>query len=267
MIAVLFLLAALPLRAQDADGSHRAPASSSAEQDPVEAGRQSVLAEMWQRRVLPPDAVRWTADDAMLLKRLRAADAAGAVDFLRRRLHGLKGLAVQNRPAGGLGASWRLTKEGYDRWKFLRAQDAVAYFDDQEVGAKSTFQLADADGKRLFEKNGLLTDEGEIVWSRIEAGRETHWKTPGGETLGNKRRPPPRPKEPEETAEQPAQKPAPRKREAKEGGRSRTVIAPPEAQAKPVAPAPAPAPVPKPHLHPQGAPEAPAEAPKKEESP
>jgi hypothetical protein len=236
MRLVLVLLAALPLRAQDANGSHQAPASSAADQDPGEAGRQSVLAEMWQRRVLPPDAVRWSAEDAILLKRLRRADAEGAPEFLLRRLHGLKGLAVKYRPAGGLGATWRLTKEGYERYQFLRAQDAVAYFDDQEVGAKSTFQLTDAEGRKLFEKNGLLTDAGDVVWSRIEAGLEAHWKTPAGEVLGNKRRPPARQAEAQAAEEKPAEKRAPRKREAKESGRSRTVIAPPEAQAKPVAP-------------------------------
>ena len=50
------------------------------------------------------------------------------------RVHGLKGLAVEYRPVGGLMTQWRITKEGFERYLFLRSQDALDYFDSKDVG-------------------------------------------------------------------------------------------------------------------------------------
>ncbi len=146
---------------------------------------------MWQRRILPPDAVEWTAEDMALLLRLRKADAAGAVGYLRKRLRSLKGLIVVYKPIGSSETKLRLTREGYGRYLFFRSQEALGYFQKKDVDAKWAFSLSDLDGRLLFDANGLLTQPGEDLYNRALAGRETFWKTSGGDVLGN--RPPPRP--------------------------------------------------------------------------
>ncbi|MBI3551595.1 MAG: hypothetical protein HY077_03690 [Elusimicrobia bacterium] len=239
MSPAVLLLAALCVSAADVEDSHRAPAPSTAEQHSVEADRQSTLAEMWQRGLLPPDTVRWSPEDFSLLERVRRAEAAGAVVVLRRRLHGLKGLAVEFRPVGALVPQWRLTKSGYDRYLFLRSQDAIEYFDSRDIGAKWAFQLLDLDGNRLFEKNGQLTEAGENLYNRVQAGMEAQWKSPAGELFGNRRRPPAPPAAAEPAKSAAAQPQAParaplRPRQGASKGQSSATIAPPAAQAKPV---------------------------------
>lgn len=174
--------------------SRRAPAPSlSKKPRAIESERQNTLAEMWQRKVLPPEADRWSPEDMALLLRVRAAEAAGAIDLIKSRLRTLKGYSVVYKPAGSGESRLRLTKVGYDRYLFLRSQEALQYFEAKGVDAKWAFSLRDTDNRRLFEPSGLLTEAGEAVYDRVLAGLETHWKTSSGETLGNR---PPRPAPP-----------------------------------------------------------------------
>jgi hypothetical protein len=250
MILAVLLLAAHSARAADPEISHKAPEPSFADQRSAQAQRQSVLSEMWQRRVLPADIMQWNPEDMVLLERIRRAEAAGALNLLRHRFMGLKGLAVEYRPVGASSA-WRLTKEGYQRYVFVRSQDALQYFDGKEIGAKDAFKLMDLDGSKLFDSTGLLTDAGEALFDRVQAGLEAFWKNPAGVVAGNRR--PPKPP--------PAPEPAP---EPPKKVRRRTIIipqAPPEPASEPApAPAPAPSPAPAPAPAPQSAP-APAPAP------
>jgi hypothetical protein len=189
MLAAALLLA-FSLRAGAADSSHEAPVPSTAQRTRQDAQRREILSEMWQRRVLPPDSSRWEPEDLTMLSRIRRADAAGAVRVLRLRVHGLKDLAVEYHPVGGTVTEWRLTKEGFQRWLFLRSQDALDYFQTRDVLAKTAFQLTDLDGKKLFDKAGQLTEAGEEVYDRVQAGLEARWKMPNGEVQGSRRHPP-----------------------------------------------------------------------------
>jgi hypothetical protein len=189
MLAAAILLAALSARAADDDYNHKAPAPSASDARSSAAQRQETLSELWQRRILPPDSSRWQPEDIALLERLRRAESADAVRMLRRRLHGLKDLAVEYRPVGGAVTEWRLTKEGFTRYLFLRSQDALDYFDGKDIPAKTAFQLTDLDGKKLFDKSGLLTEAGEAVYDRAQDGLEARWKLPSGEIAGSRRRP------------------------------------------------------------------------------
>lgn len=148
---------------------------------------------MWQRRILPPDNDQWSPEDMALLVRIRAAEAAGALALLKRRLGTLKGFAAPYRPVGTREAVWRLTKDGHEKYLFLRSQDALRYFEAKGVDAKWVFSLADMEGRKLFEA-GVLTGAGEAVYSRALAGLEARWKTASGEVMGN--RPPPKPRSP-----------------------------------------------------------------------
>jgi hypothetical protein len=244
MILAVLLLAAHAARAADPEDSHKAPEPSYAEQRSEQSERQNVLSEMWQRRLLPADVLQWNAEDMALLQRLRRAEASGALNVLRRRFMGLKGLAVEYRPVGAQSSGWRLTKEGYQRYIFVRSQDALQYFDTKEIGAKDAFKLTDLDGNKLFDSTGLLTDAGEALYDRILAGLEAFWKNPAGVISGN-RRPPKPPPAPEPAPEPPKKK-----------VRKRTIVIP----EPPPAPAPTPAPTPAPAPAPDPAP-APAPAP------
>lgn len=230
----------------EGDGSHRAPAPSTAERIDASEVRRKVLSEMWDRRILPPDANSWSPEDLELLQRVRRAESAGALNVLRRRVGALGGLAAEYRPVGALSSSLRLTKEGYERYLSLRTQDALAYLEEKEIGAKVAFKLTDIDNQPLFDARGLLTEAGDRIFSRARAGLEAHWKMPNGAIMGN-RRPPPQP------AAAPEPAPAP--------GRRRPSARPPEAE-----PAKAPEPEKKPEENPSQAPKSDAK-PSESESP
>lgn len=152
--------------------------------------RQNILAEMWQRRILPTDAAQWTPEDMALLRRLRNAEAAGAFSALKARFGGLKGMAAPHRPAGSSETRLRLTKEGYDRYLRLRTQQALEYFEKKGVDAKWGFRLKDLQGRALFDSGGLLSEAGEDLYNRVLANREARWQAPNGEMFGNR---PPKP--------------------------------------------------------------------------
>ena len=168
-------------------GSHEAPEKTRV----VETGRQNVLAEMWQRRILTTDASQWSPDDMALLLRMRAAEAGDALALLKRRYHTLKGFTVVHRAAGSDRLQVRLTKDGFERYLFTKTQDALDYFESRDIGAKWAYQLTDLKGVPLFQRSsGLLTEAGDALFSKAAAGEPAWWKTPAGEVQGN--RPPPK---------------------------------------------------------------------------
>jgi hypothetical protein len=156
-----------------------APTSASAKE-------QNLIAELWQRRILSPDSNRWTKDDEQLLERLRSAENAGAIQLLRRTYGGLKGWAVSYRKFDEKKAKLRLTKEGFEKYLFLRSQQAVKYFDKKEIGAKQIFALRDIEGRTLFTSNGLLTEAGQTLFDRIASGVDARWKDESGQVYGSK---------------------------------------------------------------------------------
>lgn len=169
-----------------ASDSHEAPAPSLAAARAVSGERQKILSELWQRRIISTEAADWTAADMSLLLRLRSAEEAGAFDFLRKRHKTLKRFAVEYRPAGASLTRVRLTKDGYDRYIFLRTQDAIKYFEGRGVEAKWAFSLRDLDDRPLFNDAGLLTTEGDSLFTRASAGKPAFWRTASGEVMGNR---------------------------------------------------------------------------------
>ena len=192
MRSVLLLTAlALSGPAGAASDSHQAPAPSLADKPrPLESERHNTLAEMWQRRILPPETDRWGPEEEALLARIRSAEGAGAVSLLRSRAGKLGGLLVTHKPAGGP-SRLRLTKAGFDRYLLIRSQEALRYFESKGTDAKWAFALKDLEGRKVFGPEGRLTEAGEAVYNRVLAGQEARWKAPSGEVLGN--RPPRRP--------------------------------------------------------------------------
>lgn len=161
---------------------------------PAFAGDQAVLSELWQRRVLPPDKNEASPADLLLLARMHRVEADDAVGYLRGKLHGLRGLAVLTRDRKTRQSHWSLTKEGLEKYLFLRTQDALAYFQQHDVGYKAAFLAKDMQDAAIFDQAGLLTDAGLAVYDRLLANVEAHYRLPDGTVGGN--RAPPRPAEP-----------------------------------------------------------------------
>lgn len=144
--------------------------------------RQEILAELRERGILPPAADSWGPREEALLARMRRAEARGALDVLREEAPALRGLAVSHR--SGLRKIPRLTKAGFEKYVFFQSQRARKYFEDQGADAKDIFRLRSLDGRRLFDRKGILTPEGEELYDRVLEGRMALWKDPWGKTQG-----------------------------------------------------------------------------------
>ncbi len=186
----LWTLLAASARAESDE--HKAPVENIAASAPadVQAQTEATLQEMWQRRILSTDAKRWSPEDLDLLQRMREAERYGAVALLRRR-GGLAGLAVSFKSSPTAPATFKLTREGYERWLTLRSREAIDYFEQKGVLARWVFFLVDLDGRRLFDGGGRLTPKGEYVYDLASVNMPIWWKVPQtGEVFGT--RPPPR---------------------------------------------------------------------------
>jgi hypothetical protein len=180
-----FLLAlALPAAAAPL-GGHAKP-KEAAQAAPADE-RKATLEEMWQRRLLPPDQDNWAPADLELLKKIRAVEK-DAVAFLRRRPGGSRPWTVRP-PGAGPFAPARLTKEGYERYRFLMSQEALEFFQKKGSSAKWALKLTDWDGKPLFDGGGRITPEGVRVYDRARLNLEVFWKSPDGEVFGTRRPP------------------------------------------------------------------------------
>lgn len=154
----------------------------------ISVERQRLLTEMRKRRITAPDAVSWSPEQYTQLLRAREAEALGAFALLRAKLGTLRGFAVEHRQPDGFVTLW-LTKRGYEQFVFLHSQDARAYFEAHGSEARWVFQTRSVQGKKLFDRDGILTQEGLDVYNRIGRGLEVFWKLPDGRLTGTVRPP------------------------------------------------------------------------------
>lgn len=163
-------------------GGHEPPKSA----DEPALDRRASLEEMWRRRLLPPDQSSFSPEDLALLERMRRADAE-AVEYLRLKPGGFRAWTV--RLVEGRRVRLLLTKEGFERYRALVTQEAIAYFEGRGGHAKWVLKYTDWDGRRLFDPQGRITEAGEAVYRRARLNLEVFWRGPGGEVHGTRRPP------------------------------------------------------------------------------
>lgn len=183
--AVLTLLASLAGAA--GLGGHEAASEPAPAASPDES-RRLILEDLWRRRVIPPDQGQFSMEDVNLLTRMQRADA-DAVVYLKGKPGGYKPwtIMVQGKQKPAI----LLTKEGFERYRALATQDAIAFFENRGADAKWVLKFTDLDGKKLFDAQGRITEAGEKVWTRAKLNLEVFWKAPNGEVQGTRRPPAP----------------------------------------------------------------------------
>lgn len=186
MIRALLLLAAVAARAGDIGGHAPVTAQPAA---PAE-DRAAVQAELWERRILPPDQSVWSPADGQLLGVIRMAEA-DALAYLKKKFGDVRPFTAARR--GTEQGRRLLTKEGYEKYLFHLTQDAIEFFEAKGAGAKWALKLTDWDGKRLFDGDGRLTPAGIKVYDRARLKLEVYWRSPDGRTFGTRRPPAARP--------------------------------------------------------------------------
>jgi hypothetical protein len=146
---------------------------------------QTLLTELWKRRVVAPGVDRWTPEE-LRLERMREAEALGAVDTIRERTGTLLGYAVRHGSAYADSSLW-LTRRGFDKYLFLVSQSARKYFETRGVEAKFVFQVRTTEGRRVFDPQGILTSSGIELYHKILRGGTVRWKDGAGRVMTNAR--------------------------------------------------------------------------------
>lgn len=164
-------------------GGHEPPAAEAAR--PAGEDRTAVLEELWSRRLLAPDQASWSPADRAALERLRAAEPE-ALEYLAKRFGRARPPWTALKRGEGLPRPF-LTKEGYEKYLFHLSQDAIAYFEEKGAGAKWALKLTDAEGRRLFGRDGRLTEDGARVYALARRKAEVYWRSPDGRTFGTRR--------------------------------------------------------------------------------
>ncbi|MBI3299064.1 MAG: hypothetical protein HYZ75_12920 [Elusimicrobia bacterium] len=178
---------------------------------------ESPLLEMKARKVVSADATEWSPEETATLRRLRRAEAWGALQYLRDKTGTLDGSAVE-LPSGKGYKRLLLTVRGHDNWLFILSQEARAYFESKGGEAKYIFQLTDLEKKRFFDDEGMLTDHGVATYRRIRRRQAVYWINTDGRPQGTIRPPLAAQAVPRQAPAPPPPPPAPPKKPETEPG-------------------------------------------------
>ena len=142
-----------------------------------QAATSSVIGELKKRRIIAPDAEDYTEEDLETLARMKKAESLGGVDFLSRKLGNIEAFTFEER--GKSDSPVKLNKAGFEKYLFFLSQKAIAYFALHHVKPKRVFNLTDIQGRKIFDKNGLLTLPGENLFNQILEKRHVKWELSG----------------------------------------------------------------------------------------
>jgi len=163
---------------------------------PLPPDKQRTLTEMQERGIVDKNVREWESEDMQLLLRIQEAERLRAFDLLQGKTGTLRGYAVNKRFPDGSRVLW-LTKAGFERYFFIKSQQARQYFEVKGTDAKWVFKVKNVKGKKLFDVSGMLTPEGDALYTRVMLGMPTEWVGGDGVTRSNVRpKRPPLPPEP-----------------------------------------------------------------------
>ncbi len=108
---------------------------------------------------------------------MKKAESLGAIDFLSRKLGDIKAFTFEER--GKSDSPLKLNNAGFKKYLFFLSQKAIAYFALHHTAPKRVFSLTDTQGRKIFDKDGLLTLPGENLFDQILEKRHVEWELSG----------------------------------------------------------------------------------------
>ena len=141
------------------------------------ASALSPLEELNKRQIISPDAEDYTEEDLQTLVRMKKAESLGAIDFLAHKLGDIQAFTFETH--GKTNSPIELNQAGFEKYLFFLSQKAINYFASRHVEPKRVFGLTDALGRKVFDKNGLLTLSGENLFDKILEKRPVEWELSG----------------------------------------------------------------------------------------
>ena len=132
---------------------------------------EQMLEEMKLRKAVDEKTAALRPEDIKLFKAIRAAELAGAADYLKLKAPAAQGLTLQQQ--GPDGTRILLTGAGYTSYLFHASREAVKFLEGEGVGMRELFKLRTVSGAPVFDPAGKLTPEGAELWRGAVPGKKT----------------------------------------------------------------------------------------------
>ena len=133
---------------------------------------EEILDELKKKGAVPEKTKTLTEKELRLHRNIRAAEAAGAVEILRKKFPGRPQFYYEDRTNG---LKILLSYEGYLAYSKSVTRDAIRFFEQKKINFREIFKLRDLNGEPLFDKSGQITPEGIAVWSEAAATGRVTW--------------------------------------------------------------------------------------------
>ena len=148
--------------------------------------KDEVLFTMKERNLIDPAADGYTDEDYKTLTKLLDAEENRAIEYLTTKYKGSvpDGFLIE-RDKGKVYARKMLTLTGYKEVLRLLSLDAQQDLIDRKVDLSVIYSLRDKYGKMMFDKEGILTDEGLIIYSRLLKGQKAYYLPSESDLLVN----------------------------------------------------------------------------------
>ncbi len=130
-----------------------------------------MLEELRLRRLVDDKKTEPLPEDIKLFKAVKAAELAGAVDYLKKKVPGgARGLIAERQTPEG--TKLMLNVDGYKAYVFHASREAVKFYEAQGIGLREVFTLRTLAGAPVFDRGGKLTREGEEAWRNSSPGNK-----------------------------------------------------------------------------------------------
>ena len=143
--------------------------------EPDSLSDKEKLEALKDRNIIDPDAETFTQEDIALLKKILKAERGSGIDYLSLKFGvTLPEGSIFERNPNTFYARKVMTLSGYNLLIEKLSSDAKQYFISKNIAIADLFLLTDFNGKPIFSENGLLTDEGLMVYNKSLKGKKTY---------------------------------------------------------------------------------------------
>jgi tetratricopeptide (TPR) repeat protein len=130
-----------------------------------------MLDEMKLRKAVDKKIASLSPEEVKLFKAIKAAELAGAANYLKGKTRSVSGLTMHHQTPEGTRVL--LTGAGYKAYIYHASREAVKFFEGEGVGMRELFKLRTTAGEPVFDPAGRLTPEGADLWRNSAPGNKT----------------------------------------------------------------------------------------------
>ena len=162
-------------KALDIDFSNLSARKNLIRLEPESLSDKEKLEALKDRNIVAPEAESFSEEDIEMLKKILKAERGSAIDYLSLKF-GItlpEGTIFERNP-NTFYARKMLTLSGYNLLMGKLSSDAKEFFLSKNISVSELFALNDLNGKPIFNKDGLLTEEGLMAYNKSLKGKKSY---------------------------------------------------------------------------------------------